>query len=846
MVWCGSWPLVVLFTVALTSAVRAQNTNTDSAGGSGSGVKPKTFSDFSVPETPKAPPPGYELQPGEDPENRLLVPLVGHLVRDQKHFWTSPIHMQRQDLRWIAPFAGLTGGLIASDSWITKQVPDNPNQLRRSLNISNYSTYSLVGAAGGAFVWGHITKNDHLAETGLLAGEAALNSTAVSYALKAMTQRPRPMEGNGNGTFFRGGNSFPSEHSSVAWSVASVLAHEYPGPLSKFAAYGLASAVTLTRLTSKQHFASDVVIGSALGWYFGRQVYRAHHDPELGGAAWSTFTTASDDGRQRRRNMASPYIPLDNWIYPAFERLAALGYLQSAYMNQRPWTRLECARMIEDAGEQILDSEIPGDQVAKLYRELSLEFAGETERLNGARNLDVALESLYARATGISGTPLRDSFHFGQTIANDYGRPYAEGTNLVFGMSARATAGPLAFYMRGEYQQAPSTPLYSASVLQAIAQADGNPVLPNAAAAVSRLDLLESLVALDIGNIQVSYGKQSAWLGPARSGSLLLSNNARPFTMLRFDTVSPYRIPGVSRLLGPLKNEFFIGQLSGHTLIFDGTKFIGPNIDPQPFVHGDRISFKPTDNLEVGMGIVAMFGGPGLPFTWHNFLRTYYVHSPNTTVNPGKRFSAFDFSYRIPHLRKWITAYYDSLVVDEVSPILSGRPSMNPGLYFPQIPKVSNLEFRVEGIKTQQGAHPAPNPFPPGFVYTDRRYKNGFTNDGQILGNWIGRAGIGVQSWATYHFSTRNFVELSYRHVNVDHSFLQGGHVNDFSVRNDWTFRPGIGVSTSIQYEHWGFPLLAAQAKSNLTASFQLTFWPTSSAIGRRIFERQATGKTTP
>src|SRR5207245_6205405 len=104
-----------------------------------------------------------------------------------------------------------------------------------------------------------------------------------------------------------GGNSFASEHSALAWSIASVLAHEYPGPFSKLAAYGLASAVTLTRVTSKQHFASDAVVGSALGWYFGRQVYRAHHDPELGGAAWGTFSLGADNGRQPPRNMASPY-----------------------------------------------------------------------------------------------------------------------------------------------------------------------------------------------------------------------------------------------------------------------------------------------------------------------------------------------------------------------------------------------------------------------------------------------------------------------------------------------------------------------------------------------------------
>ena len=111
----------------------------------------------------------------------------------------------------------------------------------------------------------------------------------MTYLFKEITQRQRPLQGNGNGDFFTGGSSFFSEHSAIAWSIASVWAHEYPGWLSQMAAYGLASTITITRVTAKQHFPSDVIVGSALGWYFGRQVYRAHHDPELGGAPWGSL-----------------------------------------------------------------------------------------------------------------------------------------------------------------------------------------------------------------------------------------------------------------------------------------------------------------------------------------------------------------------------------------------------------------------------------------------------------------------------------------------------------------------------------------------------------------------------
>src|SRR6266545_8164926 len=154
----------------------------------------------------------------------------------------------------LTGFVGFTGLLVGSDSWISKQVPDKPDQLKRSQNVSNYVVYSLIGAGGGAYLLGKFRRDDHMSETGLLSGEAALNSTGISYLLKGITQRLRPLQDNGNGTFFRGGSSFPSEHAAVAWSIASVVAHEYPGPLTKLLAYGLASGITISRVTAKQHF----------------------------------------------------------------------------------------------------------------------------------------------------------------------------------------------------------------------------------------------------------------------------------------------------------------------------------------------------------------------------------------------------------------------------------------------------------------------------------------------------------------------------------------------------------------------------------------------------------------
>jgi hypothetical protein len=768
------------------------------------------------------------LQPGEDPENRLLRPFLKHLGSDQKEFWTAPTRLQVKDLKWIAPSVAVVSAFIASDSWWAKQVP--PSHISTSKTISDYGAYSLIGLGGAAFIFGNVSHNDHLEETGLLSEEAGINATAVAYLLKAITQRQRPLDGNEHGNFFQGGASFPSEHSAIAWSMASVWAHEYPGWFSQMAAYGLASTITVTRVTAKQHFPSDVIVGSALGWYFGRQVYRAHHDPEVGGSGWGSPIEERVGEKTRNPNyMASPYVPLESWIYPGLERLIALGYLRSAVLGMRPWTRMQCARLLDDADDKLSDSGIAEGETGRLYGALVQEFTPEIARLNGESNVAARVESVYTRSMGISGTPLRDGFHFGQTVINDYGRPYWTGYNNITGVTADAELGPVAFSVQGEYQHAPAMPTSSPQVLAATAAADENPPLANGISEANQFNLLNSMASININNVQISVGVQSVWLGPGESGPLLMSDNAAPFPMVRVDDVMPHEIPGLSRVLGPFRTEFFIGQLSGQhweRCMVSSCQFfpghpgvVGPNISPQPLMHGEKISFQPTPNFEFGMGITAMFGGPGLPDTFRTFFDSYYVHTPNLAKNPGKRVSAADFTYRFPGLRNWLTLYMDSMVWDEISPIGSTRASVNPGIYMPKIPKVPKMEFRAEGINESRHLK--------GTIYYDGdRFRSGYINDGTLMGSWIGREGRGLQDWLTYSFSPRNKLQIGYRLQTVPPIFIGGGRLADYSVQGEFMVRRNISISGKVQEEQWRFPVLSPAGQTNFVASFQLTLYP--------------------
>lgn len=779
--------------------------------------------------SPSSPaPPASATATGEGGKS-AIPQLLTDFVQDQRQIWTSPVHLKLSDTTWLVPLGGFTAALFATDSQYSASLSNNPNTIKHYKTLSDVGLAGLVGAGAGLYLFSFPTHNSHWRETGFLAGEAAINSLVAVEALKYSLGRQRPYQGDGSGAFFKGGTSFPSEHAAAAWAVAGVVAHEYPGTLTKLLAYALASTVSFSRIRARQHFPSDVVVGSTLGYLIAQSVYTRRHEPQLNGGSWEPpGAFMQEDDRSRAPSfMSSPYVPLESWVYPALERLQALGYVNTAFIGLRPWTRLECARLVDEASDNMPPEGLENGVAQGIYQALSAEFLPESERRGGAANQGVDLDSIYTRMTGISGPPLTDGYHFGQTIINDYGRPYGEGFNSVTGMTAHAEAGPLSFYVRTEFQHAPAIPAYPLATQQAIATADANTPVSNATGTVNRLHIIDASVALTVNNVQLSFGKQSLWMGPTRSGSLLLSNNADSVMMMKVESVSPFKIPLLSNLLGPLRAEYFLGQLAGTEFELNGSTLLGPgNINPQPVLSGYKANFKPTPNFEFGMGITAQLRGPGLPLTWGNYFRAFYVHNQTgptaNNANPGKRISSADFSYRVPRLRDWLTIYADTLVVDEISPIGSARATVNPGFYMPQLPKLPSMELRAEGFN-----EPLTTEFAPGFVYYgDRRYHSGYTNEGNLMGSWIGRAAHGGQGWLTYSFSPRTKLEAGYRHQEVSRGFIGGGRAVDYSLQGEALVSRDLSIAGWVQYEQWNFPKLAATGKSNVTASVQVTFYP--------------------
>src|SRR5882762_3986231 len=394
----------------------------------------------------------------EDHENSVGLQLLKNIAEDQKAVWIGPKNVRWVDADWLVPLGGTAAAMFVTDSSYSRHLSNSPNRIKYSKDLSNYGFASMIGIGGGLYVWGHLTHDDHKIETGILAGEAAIDSLVPVYAMKYAFGRERPLQDNYRGRFGQGGVSFPSEHAAAVWSIASVIAHEYPGPLTSLFVYGLASAVSVSRITAKQHFPSDVLVGSAIGWFEGMYVYRKHHDPRIGGGEWETYAEAHDSSERNAGSTGSPYVTLDSWIYPALDRLIALGYIDTAIVGLRPWTRRECARLTSEATDQLSSSVNEKLKASEFVEALQREFRPETDETVGDGFGAFRLESLYSRTEHISGTPLNDGFYFGQTQINDFGRPYGEGWSTVNGFSAYATRGRWVTYVRAELQSAPGGP----------------------------------------------------------------------------------------------------------------------------------------------------------------------------------------------------------------------------------------------------------------------------------------------------------------------------------------------------------------------------------------------------
>lgn len=514
---------------------------------------------------------------------------------------------------------------------------------------------------------------------------------------------------------------------------------------------------------------------------------------------------------------ASPYVALDSWVYDAFEKLAGMNLVDSDFRGQRPWTVRECRRLAEEAEEKYEaegGSAWPRDIIRALLAECP-----EDE----AKSASVQIEKIYARMTGVAGPELEDGYHFGESFPNDFGRSTRRGVNGVLGVTFAAQAQNLLVHVRAEFQHAPDRRPLPPSALAAMQRADGAVPRPRISG-IDRLNLLDAYISYPVFSWQVSLGRQSVWWGPGRD-ALLFSNNAEPVMMLRFSRTHPAVLPWIFRRLGPYRSEFFVGRLDGHRTISNFRGVFGPDLRIQPLIHGQKLSFKPTPNFEFGVSATTIFAGDGVPLNLRTFIRSFSIRNalPGAPNDPGDRRTGFDFRYRLPGLRKWVTLYNDSMTEDEFSPLgYPRRSAMNPGLFISQLPRLERLDLALEAAYTA-----LPNLRNIGSYYFNDRYKDGYTNQGKTMGHWVGRDGVSYFGSARYWLTPQRVLDLAFRKTTIDRRFLLGGgNASSVRLQGRWATRAGLELQWMTQYEQWLIPVLSPKRESNVATSFQVNFFP--------------------
>ena len=732
--------------------------------------------------------------------------FVKDIAADQQNIFFSPAHVKKRDLKWLIPLGATVGYLMATDQRnMTDHIHTNAQWQKRSSEFSDIGVLSLA-AVPVFLTWKGWHDGDHFdRDSGILAARAVADALIDAELLKMVAGRERPLLDGAAGSFETGSrmnSSFPSIHSAAAWAIASVVAERYPGWFTQLASYGLASAVSFSRIPARQHFPSDVLVGSAMGFLIGR--YVAHQGKPRSETRFSYVKPKVEHGG----NNAS-FVPVDSWVYPALDRLAALGFVPSQISGLRPWSRAECLRQVEEADTLAREREANSDvleTLAALHREL------DTNEESGT----IVVDSVYTRSGYISGPVLHNSLDFGQTWRNDLGRPFGSGFNMINGFRLHAEEGHFFAVFQGEQQNSPGDPPYSLATRQLISGLDLIPLQPaQAQQDTNHFQVIEGYVGARFGNVEFSVGQQEMWWGPTYDAPLSFSANALPLKSGKLTTAQPFHLPGVLQHLGEIRAELVLGKLGGQQYTW------------RPWFNAQKISFKLTDNLEVGFTRWAIFWGVGHPITFgsfaNNFVSLSSLNGQLGAKDPGDRKAGFDFRYRIPGLRNWLTLYSDSYSDDDPSPLAAPRrAALSPGIYLTHVPGLDRLSLRMEAASTElmkddEGGW---------LNYINYEYRSGNTNYGYLVGNPVTRDARAIEGWATYRFSPRRTLEAGYRQMKGGGNFLPGGSTQtDATLKAEFEFKKQWHGSAFFQVERYDIPVIGAPGR-NVSGWLQIAWEP--------------------
>jgi membrane-associated phospholipid phosphatase len=220
---------------------------------------------------------------GQTDRTVSLRKLPSNILDDQRTILRFPRALAKGEHWWpTIGVTAVTAALIAADPYTAP-----PFRTTRSFSgfnrvFSTVNTGAFIAAVPATvYSVGWLRKDSYAQDTALLAAEAVADGFILDIPFKGITGRKLPLNYSGNGpyadSFFEGSHNpfgsggFYSGHAMAATAVATVFARRYGNHhWVAYVAYGLAGAISFSRITRGDHFPADVFFGGAMGYVISR------------------------------------------------------------------------------------------------------------------------------------------------------------------------------------------------------------------------------------------------------------------------------------------------------------------------------------------------------------------------------------------------------------------------------------------------------------------------------------------------------------------------------------------------------------------------------------------------
>jgi hypothetical protein len=457
--------------------------------------------------------------------------------------------------------------------------------------------------------------------------------------------------------------------------------------------------------------------------------------------------------------VSSVNVPIGHWSYDALDRLAGYGLLRSDIKGLRPVSRVEAARLVNEAVTDIeyTDKKLPR-VITRLLEKLKKEFEEELSEFsqNGATFHDTFMKpinELQMRYVYVDGEPRTINGFRGarafiratdgtRLVYNNEGVVYGEHHNLTAQFSSSMR---LLGFFSGHLE-----PIFMLRQNSRDLQ-DFQEV---------KADLLKGYAKFSAFNFEIEAGRDSLWWGQGHHGTLMLTNNATPLDMIKVSNPTPILLPWYFRYLGLMKYSGFIARMEDDRQDF-----------PHPLFAGLRLQLKPFPIFEFGATTTFMFNGEGAPqLSFNDFISMIGFWGSVSNVK-ANQLAAIDARLRLPFLRN--AEIYGEYGGEDSG---SSRPeellfrdlAYIVGVYFPRVTDDGKTDFRLEYANNAHRKDSLPS-----FWYGHVKYTDGYTQDGLIMGHHMSGDSTDLFARATRYLTEDLVLGVDYDHMTRGETLRQ-------------------------------------------------------------------------